>query len=151
MFKINKCLPMTGFEPQTSDIGSDRSTNWATTTAHCVFLLAWPSQDVFLLPHIPWIGQRGSILLVLSAMACHFMNFLQVNLYPWPVKIYVWMDSEIKSITLAHSIACRINSINIIPESYWKKSGGKFQYQSVFIIVTKFCRMGSAREYSLTL
>ena len=23
------------------------------------FLLAWPSQDVFLLPHIPWIGQRG--------------------------------------------------------------------------------------------
>ena len=24
---------MTGFEPQTSDIGSDHSTNWATTTA----------------------------------------------------------------------------------------------------------------------
>ena len=27
-----KFLPMTGFEPQTSGIGSDRSTNWATTT-----------------------------------------------------------------------------------------------------------------------
>ena len=25
---------MTGFEPQTSGIRSDRSTNWATTTAH---------------------------------------------------------------------------------------------------------------------
>ena len=25
---------MTGFEPRTSGIGSDRSTNWATTTAH---------------------------------------------------------------------------------------------------------------------
>ena len=25
---------MTGFEPQTSGIGSDHSTNWATTTAH---------------------------------------------------------------------------------------------------------------------
>ena len=28
-----KSLPMTGFEPRTSGIGSDRSTNWATTTA----------------------------------------------------------------------------------------------------------------------
>ena len=28
-----KFLPMTGFEPRTSGIGSDRSTNWATTTA----------------------------------------------------------------------------------------------------------------------
>ena len=26
-------MPMTGFEPQTSGIGSDHSTNWATTTA----------------------------------------------------------------------------------------------------------------------
>ena len=33
MFYINKFLPMTGFEPRTSGIGSDRSTNWATTTA----------------------------------------------------------------------------------------------------------------------
>ena len=34
MFNINKFLLMTGFEPRTSGIGSDRSTNWATTTAH---------------------------------------------------------------------------------------------------------------------
>ena len=27
MYNINKFLPMTGFEPWTSDIGSDRSTN----------------------------------------------------------------------------------------------------------------------------
>ena len=27
MFDINKFLPMTGFEPRTSGIGSDRSTN----------------------------------------------------------------------------------------------------------------------------
>ena len=31
---INKYLPMTGFEPRTSGIGSDCSTNWATTTAY---------------------------------------------------------------------------------------------------------------------
>ena len=28
---------MTGFEPRTSGIGSDRSTNWATTTAAHIF------------------------------------------------------------------------------------------------------------------
>ena len=34
MFNINKLLPMTGFEPRISGIGSDRSTNWVTTTSH---------------------------------------------------------------------------------------------------------------------
>ena len=29
----HKSFPMTGFEPRTSGVGSDRSTNWATTTA----------------------------------------------------------------------------------------------------------------------
>ena len=33
MFYINKFLPMTGFKLRTSGIGSNRSTNWATTTA----------------------------------------------------------------------------------------------------------------------
>ena len=33
MFNVNKYLPMIGFEPWTSCIGSDRSTNWATTTS----------------------------------------------------------------------------------------------------------------------
>ena len=31
---FNKILPMTGVEPRTSGIKSDRSTNWATTTSH---------------------------------------------------------------------------------------------------------------------
>ena len=30
---------MTGFEPRTSGVGSDRFTNWATTTAPIPFLL----------------------------------------------------------------------------------------------------------------
>ena len=35
-----KSLPMTGFKPRTSGVGSDRSTNWATTTAQmfCFFV-----------------------------------------------------------------------------------------------------------------
>ena len=33
---FNKILPMTGVEPRTSGIESDRSTNWATTTSHSI-------------------------------------------------------------------------------------------------------------------
>ena len=33
---LNKILPMTGVEPRTSDIESDRSTNWATTTSQAL-------------------------------------------------------------------------------------------------------------------
>ena len=36
---LNKILPMTGVEPRTSGIESDRSTNWATTTSHQSILL----------------------------------------------------------------------------------------------------------------
>ena len=50
---------MTGFEPQTSGIGSDRSINWATTTSqnclvfiiggHCVnfYEIAWAAKFLF--------------------------------------------------------------------------------------------------------
>ena len=44
MFNINnKFLPMTGFEPRTSGIGRDRSTNWATTTSACNYYLPFIS------------------------------------------------------------------------------------------------------------
>ena len=50
MFYINKFLPMTGFEPRTSGIRSDHSTNWATQplpSTWCYFnhifeLCRWP-------------------------------------------------------------------------------------------------------------
>ena len=32
---------MTGFEPRTSGVGSDRFVNWATTTAHCKWEFAF--------------------------------------------------------------------------------------------------------------
>ena len=44
-WKLNvryKCLPMIRFEPQTSGVWSDRSTNWATTTA--LFMLKASSE-----------------------------------------------------------------------------------------------------------
>ena len=36
-----KFMPMTGFEPQTSWIRSDCSTNWATTTAQVTIISKW--------------------------------------------------------------------------------------------------------------
>ena len=36
---LNKILPMTGVELQTSGIESDRSTNWATTTSLAKYFL----------------------------------------------------------------------------------------------------------------
>ena len=35
----NKLLVLLGFEPQISGVGSDRSANWATTTAHFLVIL----------------------------------------------------------------------------------------------------------------
>ena len=37
---FNKILPMSGVEPRTSGIESDRSTNWATTTSQLYISLA---------------------------------------------------------------------------------------------------------------
>ena len=49
VYKCSICkffLPMTGFEPRTSCIGSNRSTNWATTTAHSD-MLNWDQLYLF--------------------------------------------------------------------------------------------------------
>ena len=52
-----KSLPMTGFEPRTSGVGSDCSTNWATTIVlHLLlFTLVFSSNK-------SWIGQGGDCL-----------------------------------------------------------------------------------------
>ena len=44
MININKKLPVTGFEQQTSGIWSDHSTNWANTTATTFQALRWISK-----------------------------------------------------------------------------------------------------------
>ena len=62
---INKFLPMTGFELQTSGIGSDRSTNWATTTAQYLFTF-YVYHPTYLYPF------------------CHFISplFVQIHFFP---------------------------------------------------------------------
>ena len=41
---FDKSLPMTGFEPQISGVGGNRSTNWAKTTAWIVVVL-WVKKE----------------------------------------------------------------------------------------------------------
>ena len=43
---VDKILPMLGFEPQISGVGSDCSTNWATTTAQTVAITLYPEFGV---------------------------------------------------------------------------------------------------------
>ena len=57
-----KFLPMTGFEPWTSGVGSNRSTNWATTIA-----LESPFNRKLFLPTIgsnPWLMLFISLLIL---------------------------------------------------------------------------------------
>ena len=62
MFNINKFLPMTRFKPQTSGIGSDRSTNWATQPLPTFFnfLILGKSSFPQFLYH--WLQQMCSLL-----------------------------------------------------------------------------------------
>ena len=62
MFNINKFLPMTGFEPRTSGIGSNCSTNWATTTSHVSVLY------VYIFGHVTL-----KILIILPLSNSHFL------------------------------------------------------------------------------
>ena len=47
---------MTGFEPRTSGVGSDRSTNCATTTAHLIKLI-WRNLKNYNFPLTTSIGK----------------------------------------------------------------------------------------------
>ena len=44
---VDKILPMLGFEPQISGVGSDRSINWATTSALLAVVITSMADDVW--------------------------------------------------------------------------------------------------------
>ena len=46
---------MTGFEPRTPGIGSDRSTNWATTTAQIISIILAASTKSAQIPFSAWL------------------------------------------------------------------------------------------------
>ena len=67
---VFKSLPMTGFEPRTSGVGSDRSTNWDTSTAQPEYLLA----QSLLLPN-KYSALKYQYLLVVASTLIHDIRF----------------------------------------------------------------------------
>ena len=73
MFDINNFLLMTGFEPQTSGIGSDCSTNWATTTS--LTYLSLRQSKFVSLGHCPMIQSNVVRILVVWPDLAKFRHF----------------------------------------------------------------------------
>ena len=80
-----KILSMTGFESQTSGIGSNCSTNWATTTA--LFASSWPLQILCVFCCLP-ITRAVLFISLIRALDCYRMIVLSLSLkntHPvWP-------------------------------------------------------------------
>ena len=57
---------MTGFEPRTSGIGSDRSTNWATTTVILHELLNWFLSPLFRVER--WLEMLNKLRFILVCL-----------------------------------------------------------------------------------
>ena len=72
-----KILSMTGFESQTSGIGSNCSTNWATTTA--LFASSWPLQILCVFCCLP-ITRAVLFISLIRALDCYRMIVLSLSL-----------------------------------------------------------------------
>ena len=82
------------------------------------FLLAEPSQDVFLLTHIPWLGQWGSILLVLYSMI-----ILE------PAIFYIMVVVRYNHTLVYNSPSCKLLKLLI---STWLMYFGFVSYETIF-------------------
>ena len=102
--EINIFSPLTGFEPRTSGIGSDRSTNWATTTALDLMLsvpaaftqLEYPNEDMVLFSLIiasynalgRWNFSNKAFILKKSYLS--FKNSLTVRILQQMKKLFLY-------------------------------------------------------------
>ena len=88
MFNIHKMLPMLGFEPWTSVIRSDCSTNWATTTAHINYIYHIDEVycKIWIFPHV-WTARLR--------LGCDALSWTV-----WPdLAIYWTLDNFLKPLT----------------------------------------------------
>ena len=99
MFNINKFLLMTGFEPRTSGIGSDRSTNWATQPLPCPFCVVWTALSQ-MLSWTQCINSNHPLMRHLCLIRCTKCNFelFQVNTFTvwsiWMLFYYILTKSN---------------------------------------------------------
>ena len=86
--QVNKCsiqlLPMTGFNPRTSGIGSDHSTNWVTITSLRHRMFVWTAREK--------ISQSPSIIIIiLSLLLSYIMWFEQLNSATYLLQNWKWI------------------------------------------------------------
>ena len=86
--QVNKCsiqiLPMTGFNPRTSGIGSDHSTNWVTITSLRHRMFVWTAREK--------ISQSPSIIIIiLSLLLSYVMWFEQLNSATYLLQNWKWI------------------------------------------------------------
>ena len=118
-----KILSMTGFESQTSGIGSNCSTNWATTTA--LFASSWPLQILCVFCCLP-ITRAVLFISLIRALDCYRMIVLSLSLkntHPvWPgvgVK-----NVQYKFLSMTVSKSCLFTEI-FYSSFYWNWSISK--------------------------
>ena len=83
-------------------------------------LFAWPSQGVFLLPHIPWIGKGGSILLVLCSTIILLAHLILI--FNSVLQQTIWHKSRFNQ------------SKKVIPRSIVNITCGKYSVTKVFAV-----------------
>ena len=85
---FNIILKMTGFEPQTSKIGINCSTNWATTTAKILHLFG--SYKV----RVKLVHTFDVLYITLVSIALHQLPMLRFTfMYKWPILKHFSTDS----------------------------------------------------------
>ena len=92
MFNINKVLSMTVFEPRSSGIRSDRSTNWVTTTAQSIHIFVASFVVILLSSIFNWTLKPFALLMfrwkhVLSRLIIGYSASTNI---PFPTWLVYW-------------------------------------------------------------
>ena len=113
--------------------------------------LSWPSQDVFLLTHIPWIGQGvwfcGSceVTLILWSLSSKILLQLNLILRRTLLCIYFTVALDIGMSKILNALKFTIvksRSIELQPEvgSFWNELYLFFAFSERIIVVNENCR-----------
>ena len=101
---VDKILLMLGFDPRVSGVRSDRSTNWATTTARnltfiCNYFAAEHLKTILHQIFLSWLPQGQNFFLT-------FMIFSSSSLEPWALREFQATTSICRNVKIMHFL-CR--------------------------------------------
>ena len=107
---------MTGFEPRTSGIRSDRSTNWATTTAWTIYFL----RHIYLTSR-PYFTPIFALLVVVP-FSITYITYLgnYVSMYSLPLYVFSCRNTNNQTIMHMHSFFVSPTHPNTSILTQWK-------------------------------